>query len=109
MAKAETIHVDVRPHIAAVARPGDTVLIGFAHNLTDEEIEALDESFRPLIDRGLKIGFMDQVVSMVVFRSDEGDELEDGEAAEGQAERREALRRAVEGEFSPSVTLEGEY
>jgi len=92
MAKAETIHVDVRPHIAAVARPGDTVLIGFAHNLTDEEIEALDESFRPLAAQGLKIGFMDQVTSMVVFRPDE-------EAAEEQAERREALRRAVEEEF----------
>jgi len=92
MAKAETIHVDVRPHIAAVARPGDTVLIGFAHSLTDEEIEALDKSFRSLADQGLKIGFMDQVTSMVVFRPDE-------EAAEEQAERRETLRRAVEEEF----------
>jgi len=73
MAKMETVHVDVRPHIAAVARPGDTVLIGFAHSLTDEEIEALDESFRPIMDRGIKIGFMDQVTSMVVVLGDEAD------------------------------------
>lgn len=57
--------------LAAVARPGDTVLIGFAHSLTDEDIEALDESFRPLIDQGIKVGFMDNVTSMVVFRPDE--------------------------------------
>lgn len=73
MAKMETIHVDVRPHIAAVARPGDTVLIGFAHNLTEEDIEALDESFRPIIDQGIKIGFMDQVTSMVVILGEEND------------------------------------
>lgn len=54
--------------IAAVAKPGDTVLIGFAHSLTDEDIEALDESFRPLIDQGIKVGYMDQVTSMVVVR-----------------------------------------
>lgn len=73
MAKTETIHVDVRPHIAAVARPGDTVLIGFAHALTDEDIEALDESFRPLVDQGIKVGYMDQVTSMVVFKGPEPD------------------------------------
>lgn len=76
MAKMETIHVDVRPHIAAVARPGDTVLIGFSHSLTDEDIDALDESFKPLIEQGIKVGFMDQVTSMVVFRPDEDADVE---------------------------------
>ncbi len=71
--KMETIHVDIRPHIVALARPGDTVLIGFAHSLTDDDIEAMDESFRPIIDAGIKIGFLDQVTSMVVFRP-EGEE-----------------------------------
>lgn len=70
MAKMETVHV------AAVAKPGDTVLIGFAHQLTDEDIEALDESFRPLIDQGIKIGFMDQVTSMVVVKGPEADQHE---------------------------------
>ena len=71
--KMETIHVDIRPHIVALARPGDTVLIGFAHSLTDDDIEAMDESFRPIIDAGIKIGFLDQETSMVVFRP-EGEE-----------------------------------
>lgn len=66
----ETVHIDVRPHIAAVARPGDTVLIGFAHSLTDEDIEAMDRSFRVLADQGIKIGYLDQVTSMVVVRGD---------------------------------------
>lgn len=73
MPKTETIHVDVRPHIAAVARPGDTVLIGFAHALTDEDVEALNESFQPLIDEGIKVGYMDQVTSMVVVKGPEPD------------------------------------
>lgn len=71
-------------YLAAVARPGDTVLIGFAHSLSDEDIDALDESFRPLIEQGIKVGFMDQVTSMVVFRPDEPIPFElTGEAGNG--------------------------
>lgn len=78
MAKmTEPLHVDIHPQIAAVARPGDTVLIGFADQLTDEDIEALDESFRPLMDQGIKVGFMDQVTSMVVFRPDNAHEVKE--------------------------------
>ncbi len=69
----QTVHIDVRPHIAAIARPGDTVLIGFAHELSDEEIAAIDENFRPLVEQGIKIGFLDQVTSMVVVRGEEGE------------------------------------
>lgn len=70
-----SVDVDARYYVAAVARPGDTVLIGFSHSLTDEEIDALDESFKPIIKQGIKIGFMDQVTSMVVVRPDgEGDD-----------------------------------
>lgn len=67
---SHTVHIDVRPHIAAVASPGDTVLIGFAHSLTDEDIEAMEENFRPLIDQGIKVGFLDQVTSMVVVKGE---------------------------------------
>lgn len=76
MAKMETLHIDIKPHIATIARPGDTVLIGFSHSLTDEDIDALDESFKPLIEQGIKVGFMDQVTSMVVFRPDEDADVE---------------------------------
>lgn len=84
MARTETLHIDVRPHIAAVARPGDTVLIGFAHQLTDEDIEALDESFRPIIEQGIKIGFMDNVTSMVVLLGEEDDPELDKEFPDGE-------------------------
>ena len=63
-------------HIAAIARPGDTVLIGFTHELSDEEIEAIDENFRPLAEQGIKIGFLDQVTSMVVVRDEEGNDAD---------------------------------
>lgn len=59
--------------IAAVARPGDTVLIGFSRDLTDEDIEVLGELFRPLIGQGIKVGYVDQVTSMVVVRPGEVD------------------------------------
>jgi hypothetical protein len=54
--------------LAVIARPGDTVLIGFEHQLTDEDIEAMDRSFRPIVEQGIKIGYLDQVTSMVVVR-----------------------------------------
>lgn len=60
-------------YLAAVASPGDTVLIGFAHELTNDDIEALDEDFKPLTEQGIKIGFMDNVTSMVVVKGGESD------------------------------------
>jgi len=68
MANTETVHVDVRPHIAAVAKPGDTVLIGFEGSLCEDDIDAIDASFRPFIDAGIQIGFLDKVTGMVVLR-----------------------------------------
>jgi hypothetical protein len=55
-------------YLAAVAKPGDTILIGFAHELYEEDIEALDRDFKPLTEQGIKVGFMDNVTSMVVVR-----------------------------------------
>lgn len=57
--------------IAAIARPGDTVLIGFAEPLDEEDIDTLDESFEPLRRTGVEIGFTDGVSSMVVIRPGE--------------------------------------
>ena len=54
--------------LAVIARPGDTILIGFERPLTDEDIEAMDENFRPIIDEGIKVGYLDSVTSMVVVR-----------------------------------------
>lgn len=72
MAKMESINVDIRPHIAAVAQPGDTILIGFAHPLTDEDIEAMDANFGPLIrETGVKIGYLDNVTGMVVIKGEQ--------------------------------------
>lgn len=69
----EPLHIDIRPYVAAVARPGDVVLIGFSKTLTDEEVELFREQWAGLTDLGIKIGFIDQVSSMVVARPDEDD------------------------------------
>lgn len=62
--------------IAAIARPGDTVLIGFVDPLDDEDIEGLDQSFEPLRRLGVQIGFTDGVTSMVVIRPGDDTEFE---------------------------------
>jgi len=74
MAKMETIHVDVKPHIAAVARPGDTVLIGFNRALSDSELDQLREDFEGFSETtGVHIVFVEQVSSMVVAKGPERD------------------------------------
>lgn len=70
--------------IAAIARPGDTVLIGFEQQLDAEDIEALDESFEPLRRLGVEIGFTDGVTSMVVIRPGEAVAREFNATVEGE-------------------------
>lgn len=59
--------------LAAIARPGDTVIIGFSRALTDEEVEWMTESFNHLIEKGIQVAFADHVSSMVVARPHEAD------------------------------------
>jgi hypothetical protein len=54
--------------LAAIARPGDTVILAFQGYLSDEDIDALTESFQHLKEKGVEIAFTDQVISMVVVR-----------------------------------------
>lgn len=73
--------------LAAIARPGDTVVIGFCRSLSDEEVEWMEESFRPLIDQGIRVAFADQVGSIVVMRPDDEDidDWGDGESKPGDS------------------------
>lgn len=62
--------------LAAIARPGDTVLIGFERALTDEDLESLREGFQDFTETtGVHIAFVEQATSMVVVRpgGEEGD------------------------------------
>lgn len=60
--------------LAAVARPGDTIIFGFARAISDDEIETMIENFKPLTDSGIKVGFADQVTSMTIARTGGADE-----------------------------------
>lgn len=88
MARMETLHIDIRPHIATVAQPGDTVMIGFNRVLSDEELDQLREDFEGYFEAtGVHVAFVEQVSSMVVVKGSQQD---------------------VNGApLSPSVTLEG--
>lgn len=86
MASDAELKINVKttiPMIAALARPGDTVLIGFDRTLTDEELDDLHEGFEGFTNQtGVHIGFVEHATSMVVCRSDDADlekEFPDGE------------------------------
>lgn len=58
--------------LAAVARPGDTVIIGLTDVLTDEEHQALVEQWAPIREElGIKIALMEGVSSIVIARPEE--------------------------------------
>jgi hypothetical protein len=65
------INVNIDPRWAAFAQPGDTILIGFDRSLTDEELDALRESFEDFTEvTGVHIGFVEHVTSMVVAKGE---------------------------------------
>ncbi len=66
MAEAR-LKIDITPQIAAIARPGDTIMLGFDRTLADEELESLAEGFKGFTDAtGVHIAFVEHVTSMVV-------------------------------------------
>lgn len=79
--KVERIGEALRDSVAAIARPGDIVMLAFGRELTDEDIDILTEGFRPLKERGIEVAFTDQVESITVLRpdSDDIDDWGDGE------------------------------
>ncbi len=62
------IDTTVKVEAAAVARPGDTLVIGIAQRMSDDDYTVLYEQFQPLIDLGIKVAIADGVTSMVVVR-----------------------------------------
>jgi hypothetical protein len=67
------INVDVLPVIAAAAKPGDTILIGFDRTLSDEELDSLTEGFKGFTETtGVHIAFVEHATSMVVAEADRG-------------------------------------
>lgn len=57
--------------IAALARPGDTILIGFDRSLSDAELDELREGFQDFTETtGVHIAFVEHAASMVVSRPD---------------------------------------
>ena len=69
----ELIQAEALPvTLAAVARPGDTVLIGFDRTLSDEELEELREGFQDFTQAtGDHIGFVEHASAMTVARPEE--------------------------------------
>lgn len=63
--------IEFSPHIAAVAKPGDTIMIGFDRTLTDGELEDLREGFKGFTEKtGIHVAFVEHATSMVVARPD---------------------------------------
>ena len=63
--------------VAAVARPGDTVLIGLRDRMTDEEIGYMAEECKGFTETtGIHIALVEGATSMVVARPDTDDEYD---------------------------------
>lgn len=65
------VELDVKGGSAAVARSGDTLVVGFRDSLTAEEFDLLRERFQPILDMGIKVFLVEQNVSLAVLRPDE--------------------------------------
>ena len=54
---------------AAVARPGDTIMMAFDRTLTDEDLDELHQAFEDFTKTtGVHIAFVDHVTAMVVVK-----------------------------------------
>lgn len=66
--------MDATPAIAALARAGDTILIGFDRTLSDAELDQLREDFTGFTEvTGVHIAFVEHATSMVVARGSDED------------------------------------
>jgi hypothetical protein len=69
MATTENLQLNIMPTLAAVAGPGDTILIGFDRTLSDEELEGLREGFEGFTEAtGVHVAFVEHATSMVVAK-----------------------------------------
>jgi hypothetical protein len=59
--------------VAAVAKPGDTILVGYDHRLDEEEFEEMTTRLRAVGDElGIRFGVIEGASSVIVVRK-EGD------------------------------------
>ena len=59
-------------YLAALARPGDTVVIAYNGVLDEEEIAGLEEFWTgATFDSGVNVHFTDNVASMVVIKGED--------------------------------------
>ena len=56
---------------SAEAKPGDTILVGYDHRLSDEEFEEMTSRLRTIgDDLGIRFGVIEGASSVIVVRSD---------------------------------------
>lgn len=82
MAENGELKIDILPQIAAVARPGDTILIGFDRSMTDDELIELRESFKGFTEvTGVHVGYIEHATSMVVCQGHNAHEVQESDDA----------------------------
>lgn len=75
--KVERIGQTLRDSLAAIARPGDTVILAFGRELDEDDIEHLTEAFGPLKERGIEVAFTDQVEGVTVASPADDENIND--------------------------------
>ncbi|QMP84420.1 hypothetical protein HUN42_00042 [Streptomyces phage Dagobah] len=54
---------------AVAAEPGDAIMIGVNGTMSEEEYQHIREAFQPLIEKGFKVGLVENTTDIVVARS----------------------------------------
>lgn len=68
MAEMPEIDVKLSVDMAAVAQPGDTLVVALNRMVSDEEFETLRERFEPLKSSGIRVFLVENASSMVVVK-----------------------------------------
>lgn len=89
--ETERLASEMREGVAAIARPGDTVILAFSTTLDEQDIEHLEAVFKPLERNGITVAFTDQVASAVVVSQHGARLTREEEADEARAASDEEL------------------
>lgn len=63
--------------LAAIAKPGDTIMVGMDIVVSDEEYQLLLERYRPLLESGIQVFLVEHCTALTVVRSEVSDGSDD--------------------------------
>jgi hypothetical protein len=85
---------DLLPYMAAIVRPGDTMVVSFEGRITMQQASELQERWHVITKGTSNIAFLENVAEITVLRPDENIVVEDRPFFESLRDVREAVSAA---------------